>query len=148
MTTTRTKPDSPRIPCVGAVVRDENGRLLLIRRGTDPGHGQWSIPGGRVKDGETGEVAVAREVREETGLIVTVGAAVGTIDRPGRDGATYVITDYVCHLASPSLPTVAGDDVDSAAWVSDDELSSYDIVDGLLDALREWGLLTRVGRPA
>ena len=148
MTTTGTKPDSSRIPCVGAVVRDEEGRLLLVRRGTDPGRGQWSIPGGRVEDGETGEGAVAREVREETGLIVTVGAAVGTVERPGRHGATYLITDYVCQLASPSLPTVAGDDVDSVAWVSDDELSSYDIVDGLVDALGEWGLLTRVGRPA
>ena len=147
MTTTIRIPHSPRIPCVGAVVRDEDGGLLLVRRATEPGRGQWSIPGGRVERGETDELAVAREVREETGLLVTVGAAVGTVERPGRDGATYVITDYVCHLTSASLPCVAGDDVDSVAWVSDQELSSYDIVDGLHEALREWGLLS-VGRPA
>ena len=140
-------PHTPRIPCVGAVVRNENGGLLLVRRATEPGRGQWSIPGGRVERDETDECAVAREVREETGLLVTVGAAVGTVKRPGRDGATYVITDYVCHLLSPSLPCVAGDDVDSVAWVRDEELSSYDIVDGLYEALREWGLLS-VGRPA
>ena len=136
---------NPRIACVGAVVRDDDGRLLLIRRANNPGRGEWSIPGGRVESGETNEVALAREVREETGLVVTVGAIVGTVERAGLDGSTYVITDHICHLVSDPLPTVAGDDADSVAWVRDEDLTSYNLVVGLLDALRDWGLLSAAG---
>ena len=65
------------IRCVGALVHDSNGRLLLVRRANPPGEGMWSIPGGRVEPGETDEAAVTREVAEETGLSVTVGRLVG-----------------------------------------------------------------------
>jgi 8-oxo-dGTP pyrophosphatase MutT (NUDIX family) len=53
------------VPCVGAVITDGAGRLLLIQRGHDPGRGLWSIPGGRVEDGETDAAALVREVRAE-----------------------------------------------------------------------------------
>src|SRR3954466_12295448 len=69
----------PVVPCVGAVVRDAAGRLLLVRRGHAPGRGLWSLPGGRVEPGESVEQAVAREVREETGLTVRAGAPVGRV---------------------------------------------------------------------
>ncbi|MBA2553039.1 MAG: NUDIX domain-containing protein, partial [Geodermatophilaceae bacterium] len=58
-----------RIPCVGAIVYDEAGRLLLIRRGQPPHAGSWSLPGGRIEAGETPRQAVVREAAEETGLI-------------------------------------------------------------------------------
>ena len=61
------------IPCVGAVVFDEQGRLLMIQRGHDPGAGLWSIPGGRIEPGETDEQALVRELLEETNLQVKVG---------------------------------------------------------------------------
>jgi len=133
-------PGGPRVPCVGAIVRDETGRWLLIRRGTDPGRGQWSIPGGRVEAGESLAAAVAREVQEETGLTVTVGPVAGVVERAGRGGSTYEITDFLC-TALPGDPR-AGDDADEARWVPADDLASYDLVDGLLDALRGWGLLS------
>jgi len=50
------------VPCVGAVVFDDDGRLLLIRRGNPPAQGQWSLPGGRVEPGEQAVVAVLREL--------------------------------------------------------------------------------------
>ena len=58
----------PVIPCVGAIVADGEGRLLMIKRGHEPGAGLWSIPGGRIEPGETDTEAVARELTEETGL--------------------------------------------------------------------------------
>ncbi len=61
----------PRVGC-GAVVRDADGRILLIQRGRDPERGHWGLPGGKVDWMETVEAAVVREIREETALEVTL----------------------------------------------------------------------------
>ena len=73
-----------RVPCAGAIIRDEAERLLLIQRRNEPGAGLWSLPGGRVEAGETDQRAVVREVAEETGLVVTCGRLVGSVERLGR----------------------------------------------------------------
>jgi 8-oxo-dGTP diphosphatase len=73
-------------------------------------------------------------------LHVLVGIRVGTVQRPGPLGVTYDILDYACSLAVPTTP-VAGDDATEVRWVSRVELKSLDLVDGLWDALREWGML-------
>src|SRR5579862_2911879 len=70
-------PRPARVQCVGAVITDPTGRLLLILRGHEPGMGLWSIPGGRIEPGETDQDAVVREVMEETGLAVTCGPLLG-----------------------------------------------------------------------
>jgi 8-oxo-dGTP diphosphatase len=74
------------IPCVGAVIKDDQGRLLLIKRGHEPGAGLWSLPGGRIEAGETDAEALVREMREETGLAVQVGPLVGRVRRPATGG--------------------------------------------------------------
>jgi 8-oxo-dGTP diphosphatase len=131
-----------RVPCVGALVHDDEGRLLVVRRAHAPGAGQWSVPGGRVEPDETDLDAVRREVLEETGLHVTVGVRVGTVQRPGPDGQVYDIRDYACGLAVVTSP-VAGDDASEVRWVGRAELKGLDLVDGLWDALHEWGMLPR-----
>jgi len=132
-----------RIPCVGAVIRDEAGRLLMIMRGHDPGRGLWSIPGGRIEPGETAEEAVVREVREETGLTVTCGPLLGTAELPGLAGAVVDIRDYRAYLVpGVAMTLAAGDDAADARWVSDAEAAAMDtrgeLTRGLLAALRAW----------
>src|SRR5262249_51895865 len=84
MTIPREYPDAPRA-AVGAVVL-EGDRVLLVRRGTPPAQGRWSIPGGLIHLGETLEDAVIREVEEESGLRVELLGLCGVIDRiiPGE----------------------------------------------------------------
>lgn len=130
-----------RVPCVGAVVTDPEGRLLLVRRAHPPGAGRWSIPGGRVEPKETEPAAVAREVREETGLEVTVGRRVGEVERGGAGGVVYAITDYACTVIGGALR--AGDDAADVRWIPPEELATLPLVDGLVDALASWGLLPR-----
>jgi ADP-ribose pyrophosphatase YjhB (NUDIX family) len=76
-----------RVPCVGALVYDDAGRILLVRRANPPAQGLWSVPGGRVEAGEDGPRAVVREVAEETGLVVVAGRLVGSVLRDAPDGS-------------------------------------------------------------
>ncbi len=132
-----------RVPCVGAVITDGAGRLLLIKRGHEPGAGLWSLPGGRIEPGETDEQAVVREISEECGLRVTCGPLLGAVERPGLDGAVVVIRDYRCFVAGGELQ--AGDDAADARWVTPAEMADLDaaaqLTGGLADVLRSWGAL-------
>lgn len=130
------------VPCVGALVYDGTGRLLLIKRGREPALGLWSLPGGRVEAGESFADAVVREVLEETGLVVTPGRVIGSVTRDGPDGpdgALYAITDFVAVWAGGALQ--AGDDAQDARFVDAAELPSLALSPGLFDALRKWDAL-------
>ena len=130
---------APAVPCVGAVVHDREGRLLLIRRGHDPARGLWSLPGGRVEAGESPRQAVEREVREETGLAVRAGAEVGRVRIPG-DGVVFDVVDLACTLVDPGAQPRAGDDADDAVFADAAVLAGLACTPGLLDVLRTWGV--------
>lgn len=124
-------------------MHDDSGRLLLIRRGHPPAQGQWSVPGGRVEAGESDTAAVIREVLEETGLHVHVGAHLGTVLRDGPGSQIYDIRDYACALAVPGTTPVAGDDAAEVRWVDRSELDELDLTEGLREHLAHWGALPR-----
>jgi 8-oxo-dGTP diphosphatase len=147
---------------VGAVIKDDQGRLLLIKRGHEPGAGLWSLPGGRIEPGETDAEALVREMREETGLTVQAGALLGSVRRPvpgggpraaaggqdnsaagGQGGTVLDIKDYAATVTGGTL--CAGDDAADARWVAAGELPSLPITEGLVEALTSWGVL-RHGR--
>ena len=128
-----------RVACAGAIVLDEAGRLLLIRRGREPGRGLWSLPGGRCEPGEDAAAAAVRETYEETGLEVTAGRLVGRVERPGPGGITYLIDDLACTVTGGTLR--AGDDADDARWIGAAELAALPVTEGLLEALTGWGVL-------
>jgi 8-oxo-dGTP diphosphatase len=135
------------VPCVGGIVTDTTGRLLLVRRAHDPEAGRWSLPGGRVEPGESTAGATAREVAEETGLRVAVGDEVGSVRRPAPDGRVFVIHDFRCRPLDPGALPRAGDDAADARWVDAAAYAALDgageLVTGLTDALRRWGCLPR-----
>jgi 8-oxo-dGTP diphosphatase len=134
----------------GAVVRDAAGRLLLVRRAKDPEAGRWTLPGGRVEPGETPAVAAAREVTEETGLVVAVGREWLVIDRPAGPDAVFEIHDFVAEPVGGILR--AGDDAADAGWFSPAELARLPLTTGLLAHLEAAGFVvaaaaTERGRP-
>ena len=135
----------PTIACVGAVVVDERGRLLLVRRAHEPGRGQWSVPGGRVEAGETPHQALVREVFEETQLSVVPDALAGVVEKEAPGGGTYLIEDFHALLEPGTDPRSAraGDDADDVGWFHPEQVLELDCVDGLVDALRQWRVLTR-----
>ncbi len=132
--------DVPLVPCVGAVVHDAAGRLLLIRRGHDPHRGSWSLPGGRVETGESAEQAIVREVREETGLAVRAGAPVGRVLIPAGS-VTYDVVDLTCELTDPGQGPVAGDDADDVLFVDASTMERLTCTPRLVETLRSWGVL-------
>jgi 8-oxo-dGTP diphosphatase len=130
-------PTQPVVGVGAVIVKD--GKVLIIKRANDPFKGQWSIPGGRVELGESLAEAVRREMREETGLDVTVGPVLEVFERVERqdDGVRYhfVIVDYLCWCIGGAL--CAGDDAVDVAWVSVDELRHYGVADSGAAVIRK-----------
>ena len=62
------------------IVTFKDDKILMIRRGKPPREGQWSIPGGKQKLGETWRAAAAREVKEETGIDIEVLGLIDVVD--------------------------------------------------------------------
>ncbi|MGD0157381.1 MAG: NUDIX hydrolase [Terracidiphilus sp.] len=111
---------------VGAVVV-EDGRVLLVRRGSQPLKGHWTLPGGMLEVGETLAAGVVREVREETSLDVELIELVDLLDRIHREGDRvryhYVIADYLCRVTGGQLR--AASDADAVRWVERSEWNSH-----------------------
>jgi len=127
----RTVPQRPPVECAGALVRDEVGRLLLVRRGREPAAGLWSLPGGRIEPGETAAEAAAREVREETGLDVEIGPVLITAV---IWGGGFRVQDFAATIVGGELR--AGDDAAEVRWVEEAALDSMELSPGLLEELR------------
>jgi ADP-ribose pyrophosphatase YjhB (NUDIX family) len=129
----REYPDRPVVGVGGVVIEDR--RALLIKRGTEPLLGQWSIPGGTLELGESLQDGVARELLEETGLEVRVLDMIEAFDRIFLDPAApnagdrsrpkyhYVIVDYLCERLAGEAK--AGSDVTDIAYAREDELEKF-----------------------
>jgi ADP-ribose pyrophosphatase YjhB (NUDIX family) len=139
---------------VGGVVIDAE-RALLIRRGSHPLKGEWSIPGGLLEVGETLEQGVARELAEETGLAVRVVELIEVFERifpapPGADGTPgdpahpqyhFVILDYLCENSGGKLS--AGSDAQEFVWAREEELAKFDLTVAVTRVLRKAFVMAR-----
>ena len=142
----REYPDNPLVG-VGAVII-EGDRVLLIRRGQPPLLGEWSLPGGVLECGETLREAVAREAREETGLLVETGEMLGVYERVIRDDEKrvryhYVLIDFLCRAIGGDLK--AGSDAADVRWFTRDEIPALNLAYDANDVVRK-GLSARINR--
>jgi 8-oxo-dGTP diphosphatase len=134
----RTFPDRPWLGVGGLVFQDD--KILLIKRGREPGLGQWSIPGGMVEVGETVREAVQREVREETGLLVEALDLVEVFERilPDARGQIqyhYVVLDYLCRVEGGSL--AAASDATEAGFSPVSLLETMKVYDETIRVIRK-----------
>lgn len=151
MASSREYPERPVVGVGGVIV--DCGRTVLIRRGTEPLLGQWSIPGGTIEVGETLEEAVCRELREETGLEVHVLELIELFDRiylensaaPAQDRKKpryhYVIADYLCELVGGEPR--AGSDVTDLAFAREDELGKFHLTEKATSVVKKAFAMSR-----
>lgn len=151
MASSREYPERPVIGVGGVIVDHE--RTILIRRGTEPLLGQWSIPGGTIEVGETLEEAVRRELREETGLEVQVLELIELFDRiylensaaPAQDRKKpryhFVIADYLCELVGGEPR--AGSDVTDLAFAREDELGKFHLTEKATSVVKKAFAMSR-----
>lgn len=160
----REYPDRPVVGVGGVVIDD--GRALLIRRGSEPLKGQWSIPGGTLELGESLENGVVRELKEETGLTVRILEMIEVFDRIYEDEADtaggmardssseniakkgprfhYVIIDYLCERTVGEAK--AGSDVTDVAFATEDEFGKYALTETATRILRKAFAMDRARR--
>jgi 8-oxo-dGTP diphosphatase len=124
----REYPERPLVGVGGVVIA--GGRTLLIKRGSAPLEGQWSIPGGMLELGESIAEGVRRELAEETGIEARVLELIEVFERviPGEAGRTryhFVILDYLCEMVSGEAK--AASDVTDVAWAREDELEGFQL---------------------
>ncbi|MDD5035960.1 MAG: NUDIX domain-containing protein [Methylococcaceae bacterium] len=130
--------NTPPRPSIGvsAIVFDGRERVLLIRRGKPPALGQWHVPGGKLEAGESLVEGCRREVKEETGVEVSIGPIMAVVERR-QEGFHYLIVDFLAHLIDPDRNDILpADDASAAAWVAETELADYPIAEGLLPILQ------------
>ncbi|HEX2446325.1 MAG TPA: NUDIX hydrolase [Vicinamibacterales bacterium] len=122
----RSYPERP-IVGVGAVILVD-GKVVLIKRRFEPLAGQWSLPGGTLEVGESLEAGTAREILEETGLVVDVGPVIEVFDRILFDADKrvryhFVLIDYLCRPTGGTLRH--GSDVDDAVLADPSDLERF-----------------------
>jgi 8-oxo-dGTP diphosphatase len=137
MASQREYPERPVVGVGGVIIDDD--RVVLIRRGSEPLRGQWSIPGGVLELGETLEAGVRRELLEETGIHVRIVEMIEVFDRIIKDGESeawvetpktrfhFVIVDYLGIRVSGE--PMAGSDVTELAFARESELEQYGLTE-------------------
>jgi ADP-ribose pyrophosphatase YjhB (NUDIX family) len=111
------------VPAVAALVVDDAGRLLLARRAHEPDAGLWDTPGGFLDEGEDPVDGLRRELLEEAGVEIEVGAFFGMyLDRYGSEQDAPHVLNLVWQASIVGGELEAADDVSELAWFARDAL--------------------------
>lgn len=134
MSDPRSYPDRPYLAVSAAIIRD--GRFLVVRRARAPAAGLFTLPGGGVEAGETLFAAVAREVREETGLVVEPLVLAGHREVIVRDAADrierhFVILSFAARWISGEV--VLNDELSESRWITLPDLAALATTEGLAE---------------
>ncbi|WP_265580958.1 NUDIX hydrolase [Methanofollis aquaemaris] len=121
---------------VRAIITDEEGRVLLLRRAEDLKKypGLWELPGGTVKEGESLPGCLVRTVLEETGLALDICGCTGSCESIW-EGKTEVHQIWVAHPQQKEISLAPGHT--ASTWASFDEIEMFRAVPWLMEAVRQ-----------
>jgi 8-oxo-dGTP diphosphatase len=133
----RLYPEHPIVAASGLVLASQ-GEILLVQRGSEPGKGLWSLPGGVVEIGETVMQAVAREIMEECGISVSVKRVIDVFDTiiqdpEGKIRYHYIIISYLAGYIGGEIRI--SQEIRDARWVQTGALDGYELTAGARDLL-------------
>jgi 8-oxo-dGTP diphosphatase len=116
---------------VGGIVLN-GGKVLLVKRGKQPGYGKWSIPGGMVELGETLSEAIKREVLEECGIEIELADVVAVLERvirreDERVRYHYVLVDFLGYWKGGDLQPAS--DILEARWADPGEMETLEMTE-------------------
>jgi ADP-ribose pyrophosphatase YjhB (NUDIX family) len=134
---------------VGALVHDEEGRVLLIKRRFEPNMGRWSLPGGLLETGETLVVAGKREVREELGVEIEVEELFQVSeeiikDAEGKARFHFVLVDFLGKLPPGGATITLNEESESFKWFEPEQIKTLDTSENTRIIVRKY-LKERLG---
>ncbi len=135
-------PEKPSVGAGAIVIHDD--KILMVKRGVEPGRGLWAIPGGTLRLGETLRACAAREILEETGVTIAVGECIYVFDLIEHDDAGkvkfhFVVADFAAIYVEGEPK--GSDDAEEAGWFSREELHDLPVSKNTLKALHSIGFL-------
>ncbi|MCJ7648248.1 MAG: NUDIX hydrolase [Candidatus Lokiarchaeota archaeon] len=127
---------------VDAIIDDNQGNIILIKRKYPPYKDYYALPGGAVEKGETLKQAVIREIKEETNLDIEIDDKVGVYDKPGRDPRGDVhSTVYKCKIIGGKDTIKSGDDSKDVIIISLKELENIKLAFDHKEMLKDAGYI-------
>jgi 8-oxo-dGTP diphosphatase len=104
------------VDCVVFKKQENGNHILFVERKNDPYKGKWALPGGFLDEGEDLQIGAARELNEETGLVVAKLEQLGAFGKPGRDPRQHTVSVAFVAFAETDAEAVGADDAEEAQW--------------------------------